>query len=188
MVLASGFWLRGLGLGALASGWWIGHSLGPMKTVLTGDLGGTKCRFAVLAEDLSVHAVRRVPTPRNRELFRRMLDEDVAAVLAADLPDGWEPPAAIGIGAAGVITEDCRSIVYAPNLHLDGVDVAALMEASHGLPATVMNDGRASALGEFRHGFAAGLQPLLVLFCGTGIGIGSAERNRIVAIPDVSFR
>jgi glucokinase len=143
-----------------------------MKTVLTGDLGGTKCRFAVLAEDLSVHAARRVPTPVDGPSFLAMLDDEIAALLATELPAGWEPPRAIGIGTAGVITEDASSVVYAPNLHLDGDDVAGRMEARHGLQTTLINDGRASALGEHRHGFAKGKDPLLVLFYGTGIGIG----------------
>lgn len=143
-----------------------------MKTVLTGDLGGTKCRFALLAEDLSVHAARKVDTPEDQAMFAKMLDDEFGAVLESDLPDGWEPPTAIGIGTAGVITEDAKSVVYAPNLHLDGVDVAARMLAKHGLETTLINDGRASALGEYRHGFAKGKDPLLVLFYGTGIGIG----------------
>ena len=71
-----------------------------MKTVLTGDLGGTKCRFALLAEDLSVHAARKVDTPEDRATFAKMLDEEFGALLESDLPDGWEPPTAIGIGTA----------------------------------------------------------------------------------------
>ena len=35
-----------------------------MRTVLAGDLGGTKCRFALVAADFSVHAVQHVPTVR----------------------------------------------------------------------------------------------------------------------------
>lgn len=143
-----------------------------MKTVLTGDLGGTKCRFAVLAEDLSVHAVHQVQTPADGPSFLTMLDAEFGRLLATDLPVGWQSPSAIGIGTAGVITADAKSVVYAPNLHLDGVNVADRLTAKYALPTSLINDGRASALGEYRHGFAKGRDPLLVLFYGTGIGIG----------------
>lgn len=149
-----------------------------MKTVLTGDLGGTKCRFALLAEDLSVHAVRQVPTPTDRAVFLRTLDEELSAIVAAARPAGWEAPAALGIGTAGVITKDADAIVYAPNLPLDGYALADHLEGGLGLKTTLINDGRASALGEYRYGYAAGRDPLLCLFFGTGIGIGWVVNER----------
>lgn len=143
-----------------------------MQTALCADLGGTKCRFGLVAADRSIALVSKVRTPRERGPFLAMLREQFEAIRAAELPVGWEPPARIGIGTAGVITKDLRSIVYAPNLPLDGVDVAALLDESLGLPCRCINDGRASALGEAQHAQAQGLDPLLVLFFGTGIGIG----------------
>ena len=116
-----------------------------MKTVLTGDLGGMKCRFAVLAEDLSLHATRQVPTPGDGPSFLAMLKDEFGALLTGELPDGWESPAGIGIGAAGVITEDTTSVVYGPNLPLDGVNVAAFLQEELAIPTTLINDGRASA-------------------------------------------
>lgn len=149
-----------------------------MKTVLTGDLGGTKCRFALLAQDLSVHAVRQVPTPTDRAVFLRMLEVELAAIIAADRPVGWEAPAALGIGTAGVITKDADVIGDAPNLPLDGYALADHLERVLGLRTTLINDGRASALGEYRYGHAAGRDPLLCLFFGTGIGIGWVVNER----------
>jgi glucokinase len=83
-----------------------------------------------------------------------------------------EQPAAIGVGTAGVVTADGGRIAYAPNLPLDGFALADHLRATHGLPAVLINDGRASVLGEYRHGYAKGRDPLLALFFGTGIGIG----------------
>ena len=40
-----------------------------MRTVLAGDIGGTKCRFALVSEDFGVHAVRWVPTVRETGPF-----------------------------------------------------------------------------------------------------------------------
>ena len=143
-----------------------------MKTVLAADFGGTKCRFAVLAEDLSVRNARVVPTTMDRAGFLSMIGEELQSVLASELPRDWESPTALGVGTAGVVTKDGRRIVYAPNLPLEGFGLAEHLESVVGLPTTLVNDGRASALGEYGHGHAAGSDPLLVLFFGTGIGIG----------------
>lgn len=142
-----------------------------MRTVLAGDLGGTKCRYALIGEDFSVHRVQHVPTVRERTPFLAGLEQAIATVLA-DLPAGLEPPIAAGFGTAGVVPVDGGRILQAPNLPLDGFPLAAHVQQRFGLPTTLVNDGRASAFGEFLRGHAVGLDPLLCLFFGTGIGIG----------------
>jgi glucokinase len=142
-----------------------------VRTVLAGDLGGTKCRYALVGEDFSVHRVQHVPTVRDRAAFLTDLEQAIARVLA-ELPPGCEPPQAAGFGTAGVVPPDGRSILQAPNLPLDGYPLAAHVQQRFGLATTLVNDGRASAWGEFLRGHAVGRDPLLCLFFGTGIGIG----------------
>lgn len=142
-----------------------------MRTVLAGDLGGTKCRIALVAEDFTVHGVQQFATVRQREPFLRALVDAIAAA-KQHLPAGWLPPTGIGIGTAGVIPKDGRSISYAPNLPLDGFPLADHLAMQFQLPAVLVNDGRASAWGEYLRGLAQGADPLLCLFFGTGIGIG----------------
>lgn len=142
-----------------------------MKSVLAGDLGGTKCRVALVTEDHRVIGAQRLPTSRERAVFLPALEQAFEAALAAR-PADVEPPTAIGVGTAGVITVDGRGIERAPNLPLDDFPLSEHLEARFGLRTFVLNDGRASAWGEFRIGTARGLDPLLCLFFGTGIGIG----------------
>jgi glucokinase len=142
-----------------------------LRTVLAGDLGGTKCRFALISADFGVHQVQHVPTVRERGPFLQALDQALRTILGS-LPAGLEPPTAAGFGTAGVIPRDGRSIAVAPNLPLDGFPLAQHVETTFGLRTTLLNDGRASAWGEFLRGHAAGRDPLLCLFFGTGIGIG----------------
>jgi glucokinase len=142
-----------------------------LQTVLAGDLGGTKCRFALVAADLTVAAVQQFPTVRERGQFLAAFDAAVAAVLA-NRPEGWLAPTGAGFGTAGVIPPDGRRIDRAPNLPLDGYPLASHVHERFALPTTILNDGRASAWGEFVRGHAAGADPLLCLFFGTGIGIG----------------
>ncbi|GDY03222.1 glucokinase [Planctomycetota bacterium] len=142
-----------------------------MKTVLAGDIGGTKCRFALITEDLQVLAVQQVATSRDRAEFLHQLEAACRTIVAA-VPAGMNPPSAIGLGTAGVIPRGGRLITSAPNLPLDGFPLSAHLERSFGLPTTLINDGRASAFGEYLRGYAKGSDPLLCLFFGTGVGIG----------------
>lgn len=142
-----------------------------MRTVLAGDLGGTKCRFALVSADYAVHRVQQVPTVRERAAFLDRLERAMRSILQ-DLPPGLEAPVAAGFGTAGVIPLDGGSISRAPNLPLDGFPLAQHVRDRFGIPVTLLNDGRASAWGEYLRGNAKGLDPLLCLFFGTGIGIG----------------
>lgn len=142
-----------------------------MQTVLAGDLGGTKCRFALVAADLSVAAVQQFATVREQGPFLAAFDAAIRAVLA-NRPADWQPPRGAGFGTAGVIPPDGLRIDRAPNLPLDGYPLAAHVRDRFGLPTAILNDGRASAWGEFVRGHAAAADPLLCLFFGTGIGIG----------------
>lgn len=145
-----------------------------MRSVLVGDLGGTKCRFGLVSEDAAVHAQREFRTVHlrtDRTSFLAEVQRRIGEVLAAR-PAHVAPPVAFGVGTAGVIPLGGRTIATAPNLPLDGFDLAAHLETGWGLPTTLINDGRASAWGEYRVGSARGKDPLLCLFFGTGIGIG----------------
>ncbi|HLU37934.1 MAG TPA: ROK family protein [Planctomycetota bacterium] len=145
--------------------------------MLAADLGGTKCRFALVTEDLRVLGARRVATVRDQGEFLARMEEALTA-LAAERYPGVDPPAALGIGTAGVVARDEGCIRYAPNLPLDGFPLATHMQRVLGLPTTVLNDGRASAIGEYSYGYAAGADPLLVLFFGTGVGVGLIVNGR----------
>lgn len=142
-----------------------------MRSVLTADLGGTKCRFALVTEDRRVLGVRRVDTSMDQKLFLANMERALVEI-AAERHPGVEPPVALGIGTAGVVARDLSRVMYAPNLPLEGLAMTEHFGKVTGLPTTLINDGRASALGEYRHGHAAGADPLLVLFFGTGVGIG----------------
>ena len=143
-----------------------------MRTVLAGDLGGTKCRFALISEDYGVHAARRVDTVRDRGPFLEQMQAAIQAVLAEGRELGLEAPSAIGVGAAGVVGVDGESLGDPPNLPLGGFGLRSWFRERTGLPVTLLNDGRASAWGEYLRGHASGRDPLLCLFFGTGIGIG----------------
>ena len=66
-----------------------------MKTVLAADFGGTKCRFALVAEDFAVHRVTGFATVHGQPAFLAAVAEAIAGVRAG-LPPGLEAPRARG--------------------------------------------------------------------------------------------
>ncbi|MEM7199334.1 MAG: ROK family protein [Planctomycetota bacterium] len=138
---------------------------------MVADLGGTKCRIGVVDQGMAVRDARSVATQRSREPFLAQLETELLRSRDTAVAAGLEP-VAVGIGVAAVVRPDGNSLEGAPNLPLHDFALRPYLQQRLGLPATLINDGRASALGEYLRGAAAGRDPLLVLFFGTGIGIG----------------
>jgi len=122
--------------------------------------------------------VERVDTVREQATFVAGMTAAVQKILQQreqlDLSkgDALDAPLALGFGTAGLVPVHGNTVDYAPNLPLQDFPMADYLREQFGLPVTLINDGRASAWGEYLRGHAAGKDPLLCLFFGTGIGIG----------------
>ncbi len=142
-----------------------------MKSVLAADIGGTKCRFALVTEDRAIHQARKISTPDDADDFIAAMNTAFEELREVTI-EGVDPPSGMGVAIAGLVTPDHRRMTNSSNLPIDGIHLADLLEKVHDLPCSLINDGRASAYGEYVEGHAAGKDPLLVLFFGTGIGTG----------------
>lgn len=150
-----------------------------IDVVLTVDIGGTKTAVGIADRDDVILRSRTAPTPA--------LDgpESVVATLVALARDvlsgaGDVRVVALGIGTAGVVNVGTGSIVSATDTmaRWAGTPLAADVRAAlgdllpTGAPIHVQNDVDAHAMGEFRHGAAAGATSALVIGVGTGVGGG----------------
>jgi glucokinase len=88
-------------------------------------------------------------------------------------------PLVLGIGVAGQ-TDSAGAVVYAPNLDWHNVPLAKKIEEKLGIPTKVTNDVRAAAYGEWIYGSGRGIDDLVVLFVGTGIGGGIVTGGKMV--------
>lgn len=140
------------------------------------DVGGTKILAGAVAEDGSIQATSRRPTPRH----------DAEAVLAqvadvvAELRDGTDEAIdGVGVGIAGVVDAERSRVYFAPNLRWSQVPARALLEASTALPVVVENDGNIAAWGEYRFGAGRGTSDMVLVTVGTGIGGGIVIDGRL---------
>lgn len=144
------------------------------------DLGGTNVRAAVVdASSGEIVAAHKEPL-RDRsparvvELVCRALRE---AALAAGLPP--EGTGRVGVGVAGQCLGATGVVLNAPNLGWRDVPFGELLSAALSLPVKVANDLAVAAWGERRFGAAKGLDEVVLVFVGSGVGSGLILGGRL---------
>ncbi len=137
------------------------------------DIGGTKC-LAVVVDGDRIRAERRVATPREPTALL-----DTVAGLVADVSPGVMV-SAVGVGAPGLV--DVGGVLrFAPNLPgIVGVPLKAELERRLGVPVQADNDATCAAWGEHHLGAARGLDEVVLVTLGTGIGGGIVSGGRIL--------
>ncbi len=141
----------------------------PPECVIGVDLGGTKLLAGVVDADLNVH--HRVHRSVHGLGQRELLDIAVEAVEEARAATTHEV-AAVGFGIPCLIDQRRGMATMAVNLPLRDVPFRDLMAERLGLPVEVDNDANVAAIAEWRAGAAQGMNDVVVLTIGTGIGGG----------------
>lgn len=152
------------------------------------DVGGTKCAVVLGEEgpdgDLRVVEKRRFETDRfsGRPLdclgeMCRLMDEELAAVGATRADVGG-----VGISCGGPLDARRGVVLSPPNLPgwIDVPAVAYVRERT-GLPARLENDANACALAEWRQGAGRGVEDMVFLTMGTGMGAGIIAGGHLVS-------
>jgi len=154
--------------------------------VLAADLGGTKITAGLVNGGGEVLATRSVLTGAHQgsDAVISTLVEVLLAVRAdAAAQTHLEAPSAVGIGSAGVVDSATGRIVSATDAipGWAGTDLGTRVSEALDLPARVLNDVHAHALGEATAGAGAGRASLLLVAVGTGIGGGMVRGGLIDA-------
>src|SRR5829696_6457745 len=132
------------------------------------DIGGTKIAAAVVTPEGNISSEVRYPTqaaPANR------LIETVAQAIT-EVKDGFEV-SGVCVAVPGRILASENKVISAPNLHeIEDIRLDEEIGRRTGLMVTVENDANAAAWGEFRFGAGRGLQHMVSITLGTGVGGG----------------
>ena len=144
------------------------------------DLGGTNLRAAAISEQGEILA--KVSGKTDLSGGRDAVLDDIAGrilELRQQLPA--EQLAGVGIGVPGFIRMKEGVIVGSNNLpELEGVPVRDEIERRLGSAVILENDANAAALGEKWMGAGRGVEDLVLLTLGTGIGGGIICGGRIL--------
>ncbi len=134
--------------------------------------------MAVLVVDGEIVAKAKRPTPREGG------PDDVidTVVRAIKKVDPHSTASAAGIGLPGPVIPGTGVLPAAPNLPGWDHDVAVgrlLSDRLDGLPVVVGNDVNVGTLAEHRYGAGVGVDNLLGVFAGTGVGAGLILDGRL---------
>lgn len=130
------------------------------------DLGGTTIRAAAVDPDGVI--VRRVerPTPVGSQAeVVAALEGAIGAVLSPEA-------AAIGVAVPSRIDRVRGRAISSTNIPLQGLDLRDVVARRFGLPAQIENDATAAAIGEWSLGAGRGVQDMVMITLGTGVGGG----------------
>ncbi|MDQ1711314.1 MAG: glucokinase [Frankiaceae bacterium] len=145
-----------------------------MALAIGVDIGGTKVAGGVVDGAGRVVAETRRPTPNDDA--EAALDAVVEVV--RELAAGRDV-VAVGVAAAGYVSADRTTMLFAPNLPWRNVPVRDHVSASVDVPVIVENDANAAAWAEHRFGAGRGEPDLVCLTVGTGIGGGIVIDGRL---------
>jgi glucokinase len=138
------------------------------------DIGGTKIAAGVVDESGEIIAATTRSTPATDPAQLEAAVADAVAELR-----GAHEVAGIGVGAAGFIGADRRTVNFAANLAWRSHPLAEEIERLTGLPVVVENDANAAGWAEFRFGAATQARHMLMLTVGTGLG-GAAVMDGVL--------
>ncbi|HZD72716.1 MAG TPA: ROK family protein [Actinomycetota bacterium] len=149
------------------------------------DLGGTKVQGVIADKAGNPLASAVASTPSDGG--PASVVEQVAAVVraaAANAGIGVEDLDGVGVGSAGTVRPDAGVVSWAGNL--SGFDrpvpLAGQLARALGIAPTMVrldNDVNAATLAEYRTGAGRGLDSLLAVFAGTGVGGAVVVEGRL---------
>lgn len=152
-----------------------------MMSELVGGIeaGGTKFVCALGTGPDDVRAQTRIATTTPDETIRQVL------AFFADQRADVGPPSAVGIASFGPIDPDPQSgtfghITATPKPGWSHTDLAGPVRQALGVPVGFDTDVNVAALGEWKWGSGQGIDDLIYLTIGTGIGGGGLLGGKLM--------
>ncbi len=144
------------------------------------DLGGTKVEVAVVDAQGAIR--QRLKEPTDVKGGPDGITAQIARMIRQLREQGpSSPPAGVGVGVAGQITVDTGVVRFSPNLDWHEVPFRDQLHQALDLPVVITNDVRAATWGEWLHGAGRGVEDLICLFIGTGVGGGVVSGGRVLS-------
>jgi glucokinase len=146
--------------------------------VIAVDLGGTNIRGAMVGLDGEI--VRRSSMATDADAGPSAVIRRIAKVIEAVAEDA-DHDATVGIASPGPLDPRTGTILFTPNLPgWRNVKLIEQIESITGRRVAIQNDGNCGALGEADFGSARGVDDLVYLALGTGIGGGVLSNGMLV--------
>lgn len=153
------------------------------------DIGGTWTKYGAIDNEGHILFADRAKT-RGAEGQKATLEGivDCAQAMKDWAQRAGHVPVSVGIGSPGTINPETKKVQPpTPNLTtIIGVNLAALVEEATGLPTAVDNDANCAAWAEYQYGSGRGIDNLVCVTVGSGIGSGFIVDGHVYTGPNGS--
>ena len=156
-----------------------------MTIYLGLDIGGTSAKYGLVDESGTIIDRDRFPVKAHHRGADDIIDEAIEQLRSMINRNGAASQVAgLAIGAAGWILPNQGVVVAAPNLPgWHHVALGPRLSKALGLPVKMENDANLYTLGEWLCGAGRGLDHLVGLTLGTGVGGGLILNGRLYNGP-----
>jgi glucokinase len=133
------------------------------------DLGGTHLKYGLIDDEGRIVFSASAESPTKMEELIHLLEK-----IWQDLKKRKKQSIrTVGFGFPGIFSLEKQKILQSPNYpELDNVPLNASLSRFIEVPFRVNNDANMAAFGEFKRGAGKGVQSMVFLTIGTGVGSG----------------
>lgn len=150
------------------------------EVIIGIDLGGTSIKALAVDGKNKILATGKKKTQGGAK--PKALIKEIAALVestAKDAGSKLKSVVAVSIGAPGAIDVQRGIVIEAPNLGWKNVHLATELRLRLGTPIVVDNDVNVGVIGEHALGAGEGVDDLIGIFVGTGIGGGIISGGKL---------
>ena len=147
--------------------------------ILSIDIGGTAVKMGLVDHEGAIHARHEASVCFDH--YQTPILTTVIREAQAFLARESAQIEGIGVSATGQVDDRAGAVIGTNGKipHYEGAQIKRDMEAAFGVPVFALNDANAAALGECFAGRAKGVQNVLMVTLGTGVGGGIVLGGRI---------
>ncbi|OGS18887.1 MAG: hypothetical protein A3J83_03965 [Elusimicrobia bacterium RIFOXYA2_FULL_40_6] len=152
-----------------------------MKHIIGIDLGGTTISVALFNKNISMLEQRILTTESQRgvDYILTKISSNIAELISRHKVQKSDV-LGIGFGSPGPLSTKKGIVFNCPNLKgWKNVPLKQLMEHKTGFPVFIENDANSAALGEWCKGSGRGVENMLFVTLGTGVGGGLVINNQL---------
>jgi glucokinase len=142
-------------------------SEGGSTVVLGIDIGGNQIKAGMVDEQGAILASRTIATPTDLDTFLPALQDAIHWLIQAT-----SDPTGVGVGCKGIINREDTTIekLMGPLHFLQGLRISDIVGLPLDVPVFADNDARVALAGETVWGAAKGLENVVMLTLGNGVG------------------
>ena len=156
------------------------HSTLKKMPVIALDLGGTRIKFGLVENGqlLETETVT-VPSSDSFAAVLPLIERQVAEMMQKT---GSTQLDGIGMAFPTIVDSDRMRLLYKYVKYNDAndLDLSAWAKATWNAPLAMENDARAALVGEWQHGAGKGMDNLVMVTIGTGVGSAALINGRLL--------